>query len=292
MNNSVPPINLISDILFNENTCIQFLFQNGIFLRNKNCSFCNEAMSLCINERKYRCFKSGCRKSLSIRTNSFFSKSKLNCSKIMLLGYLWLVKVPITSIILISGCSPNTITAFAKYFRELVSDNLDETDLKIGGEGIIVEIDETKLGKRKYNRGHRVEGVWVVGGIERTMEKKVFIVAVQNRSAVTLTSIIQNHVHPGSILYTDLWRGYNTISNDDNYQHETVNHSLSFVNPDNGVHTNTIEGFWNGLKLNIKPRNRVANGIEEHLFETIWRKINYTHLWNSFISALKDAYYD
>ena len=34
----------------------------------------------------------------------------------------------------------------------------------IGGEGEIVEIDESKLGKRKNNAGHAVEGVWVVGG--------------------------------------------------------------------------------------------------------------------------------
>jgi hypothetical protein len=30
-------------------------------------------------------------------------------------------------------------------------------------EGIIVEVDETKLGKRKYYRGHRVVKVWVIG---------------------------------------------------------------------------------------------------------------------------------
>jgi hypothetical protein len=43
-------------------------------------------------------------------------------------------------------------------------------DAVIGGDNIVVEIDGSKLGKRKYHRGHRVEGVWVVGGIERTHE--------------------------------------------------------------------------------------------------------------------------
>jgi hypothetical protein len=37
---------------------------------------------------------------------------------------------------------------------------------KIGGPGIIIEVDESKFGRRKYNRGHRVEGVWVMGGVE------------------------------------------------------------------------------------------------------------------------------
>jgi len=38
----------------------------------------------------------------------------------------------------------------------------------IGGEGIVVEIDESKFGKRKYSRGHKVDGVWVLEIVERT----------------------------------------------------------------------------------------------------------------------------
>ncbi|KCZ78131.1 hypothetical protein H311_00846, partial [Anncaliia algerae PRA109] len=44
----------------------------------------------------------------------------------------------------------------------------------IGGSNIIVEVEETTLGKRKFNRAGLVDGVWVIGGIERTPDKKMF----------------------------------------------------------------------------------------------------------------------
>ena len=43
---------------------------------------------------------------------------------------------------------------------------------KLGGEDTIVEIDESKFGKRKYNRGKHIEGVWVLGMIERANKRK------------------------------------------------------------------------------------------------------------------------
>ena len=39
---------------------------------------------------------------------------------------------------------------------------------RIGGRNELVEIDESKIAKRKYNKGHKVEGVWVIGGIQRS----------------------------------------------------------------------------------------------------------------------------
>lgn len=51
---------------------------------------------------------------------------------------------------------------------------------KLGGTGIVVEIDESKFGKRKYHRGHYVEGQWVFGGYERGTGR-VFMVAVEER---------------------------------------------------------------------------------------------------------------
>lgn len=40
-----------------------------------------------------------------------------------------------------------------------------------GGVGKVFEIDKSKFGRRKYYRGHRVEGQWVFGGVERMTSK-------------------------------------------------------------------------------------------------------------------------
>ena len=158
-------------------------------------------------------------------------------------------------------------------------------------KGVIVEIDESEFGKRKYNRGHRVEGVWIVGGIERSDNIGVFLERVENRNADTLVEIIHRRVRPGSIIYTDLWRGYTGIADSGEYSHGTVNHSQFFRDPTTGVHTNTIEGYWNGLKMQIKPRSRVKEVIEDHLFENIWRAKFKDSMWTSFLAALKDVLY-
>ena len=46
---------------------------------------------------------------------------------------------------------------------------------KIGGPGKTVQIDESKIGKRNYHRGHHVEGQWVFGGIEEGSQKCVIV---------------------------------------------------------------------------------------------------------------------
>ena len=137
-----------------------------------------------------------------------------------------------------------------------------------------------------------MEGVWVVGGVERTPERKVFLVSVPDRKADILTHIITRHVKPGSIIYTDLWKGYSRLAEVQDYEHHTVNHSQVFKDPVTGVHTNTIEGTWNALKMQIRPRNRVKDGIEEHLWEFIWRRRHAANLWDGFIGALRDLHYE
>jgi hypothetical protein len=67
--------------------------------------------------------------------------------------------------------SNRAVTEYFAHLKQLVADDVEENEAIIGGPGIIVEVDESKFGRRKYNRGHRVEGCWVFGGVERTEER-------------------------------------------------------------------------------------------------------------------------
>jgi IS1 family transposase len=189
-----------------------------------------------------------------------------------------------------TGLANATVTSLVKFFSAHVADDLDEIDFAIGGPNITVEIDETKLGKRKYHRGHRVEGVWILVGIERTEERKLFLRILPDRSAKTLEEIILQHVQPGSTIVTDCWRGYSSLESL-GYTHLTVNHSKTFRDEQTGACTNTVEGTNNAIKMSIHPRNRTSE-CEDKLWEFIWRRRNVNDLWEGFLRSLRDIKYN
>ena len=156
----------------------------------------------------------------------------------------------------------------------------------------MVEIDESKFGKRKYNRGHRVEGSWVFGAVELTPERRCFAVVVPDRKAETLIPIIKAHIAPGSIIRSDYWKAYDVIPFQAGYDyvHEKVCHKHEFVSEE-GVHTNTIEGTWSGIKRVTPVRKRTKKCLPGSLFEFIWRRRNQGNLWNGLMQALKDIIY-
>jgi hypothetical protein len=133
---------------------------------------------------------------------------------------------------------------------------------KIGGNGMIVQVDESKFSKRKYNVGRLVKSVWVIGGIDESGE--TFFVEVLSRSKEVISNIMMEYVHTGSIVFTDCWKGYidlNTLG----FFHFTVNHSKNFVNPITGVHTQRIENLWCMVKKSIR-RRCLTNTIDFSLY--------------------------
>jgi hypothetical protein len=189
-----------------------------------------------------------------------------------------------------TGHSSETICVYIKHLHQLIAENVKEQDCILGGPGVIVEMDECKIAKLKHHRGHPVEGAWVIGAVERTSERRFFCQVVESRDAVTINAFIERRMLPGTLLYTDRWRGYSDISSL-GIQHSTVNHSLFFKDPITGVHTNTIEGTWAGLKSGIPVRNRTKGAVEKDILSFIWRRQNEGRLWTAFIEALRGTMY-
>lgn len=250
---TVPTLPNILALVANEDALIGYLLEYVIILRLMHCT-CGRQHHADLNRKCYRCHSRGAEYERSIFYGTFFYKQNLSPGQILLIGYYWLTSASTSTAIMHLGHSSRTICSYYYYFRELVSGSLDEEDCMVGGEGIVVDIDECKLGKRKFNRGHQVEGVCIVGGVERTAERRLFLVPVQNRSAEVLLDIIAPHVRTGSIVNTDMWRGYSRIEELLGLEHNVVNHSRYFRDPETGTHTNFIEGTWRGVKLRIPPR--------------------------------------
>lgn len=280
------PLDYIND----EDKCFQVLDSQNIFYQEIECPNCQNLMKRSNKKKMFRCLKHNCRKEVSIRWGTFFYKSALPTSRILLIAWEWTFKTPLKLLAQKHKFSPKTLVSFYNHFRILVGNAINEEKCKIGGPGVVVEIDECKMGKRKYHRGHAVEGVWIFGGVERENTEKVFFIKVADRSKETLQKLIIENIEKGSIVCSDMWRAY--IGLDDlGYEHNVVNHSQNFKDPTTGTHTNTIEGCWNGLKLQIPPRSRTKT-IDAALLEAIWRKQNKFNLWPALLACLRDYHYD
>jgi transposase-like protein len=296
----IPSRRMIADILDDEEQCLIFLFRYNLFSYPGTvpCKRCGGMVSETLKtgtKYSFKCKRKNCRTANSILDFTFFEQCRLPVNNILEIGYLWLTGATTTAIIAQLDHSSATICNWIGYIKQAVAFDLSTAGAQalIGGPGIIVEIDESKFGKRKYHRGHLVEGVWIVGGVERTDARRCFAVPVEDRSIPTLLSIILNNVAEGSIIYTDMWKGYSTVEFEANgFQHDTVNHSENFVDPVTGVHTNTIEGTWNGIKMKVPPRHRSMAFVKNDLLSFVWRRVFADALWDRFLYALKNVEYE
>jgi transposase-like protein len=210
---------------------------------------------------------------VSVRHGSFLESVNISLADFIRVAFLWSHRLPVETAVTMMELSHTTIIQWFSKFRDVCSHHFEMNDRRIGGEGHIVEIDESVFSRRKYRRGRLVRERWVFGGIDTTT-RLGFLSLVEARNAQTLLPIIEQYVSPGTEIWTDGWAAYGGIAElEGNYTHRVVNHSENFVDPEDGTTTNHIERMWCEAKRRFKKMNGTTDEmLPGHLDEFMWRQ--------------------
>jgi len=141
--------------------------------------------------------------------------------------------------------TPNTSVYWKSWCSEVLENWVGHQE-PIGGEGIVVEIDKSVMARRKYI----MEGLSArFGYLEESsrVSKRKFILPLLDggetlrRDKETLIPLIRKYIRPGSIMMSDCWAAYSSLSQL-GFTHHQINHSNNFVDPgDATIHIQCVE---------------------------------------------------
>jgi len=203
-----------------------------------------------IQGRKYRCKKCG-------YTFHDFSGRWINKLNISFKKWLWIIKffeleISARKIAEQTKLSYPTVLKACHIIRMAIVFTSGFQDELLKGE---IELDESYFGgKRKGKRGRGAAGkVPVFGILERKGVVKVEV--VKDVTAQSLLNMTVKTVRRGSIVYTDKFRGYDTLMFC-GYRHLRVDHGKRFAL--GKVYINGLEGFWSYAKERLAKYHGVS----------------------------------
>ncbi len=253
-------------IISDESALIQFL--ESKHTKNLSCIFC-KSKTLYIMKSRDRIRCQNCRKDFKPFANSKFHLIRIPYSKWLALIKLFELSVSAKTASEQMHLSYKTTLQAFDTIRYSILEELAKTDHVLKGK---IEQDEAYFGgKRKGNRGRGAKNKTIVFGIlER--KGKVHVEIVRNVKAKTLLASTIKKVKKGSIVYTDKWRGYDSLIFN-GYRHLSIDHNRMFGKGD--VYINGIEGFWSFAKENMAKHHGVSTGkFLLYIKEMEWRYNN------------------
>jgi transposase-like protein len=263
----------LSNTVHDKAASVHFLQQRGILHNPRICEN-GHPMVLQLRDKgdRWRCHSRECRTEVPLRKGTWMESSKLKFREVILFIYSWSREM--TSMKFVEhelGIGHTTAVDYNNFLREVCAADLLRNPVQIGGPGTTVEVDESLFARRKNHQGRAMPQQWVFGGWCRATRES-FMFAVPDRSAATLLPIIQGSILPGTTIMSDLWRAYGGITAM-GYTHFTVNHSINFIDPQTGAHTQNVERSWKSAK----ERNKRHNGthrqmLDSYLCEWMWRQ--------------------
>jgi transposase-like protein len=218
----------------------------------------------------YRCAEPECRQDFTVTARTVMERSKVPLNKWAMAFYLMASSkkgISAHQLHRALGLSYQTAWFMAHRIREAMRDGVFAP---LGGEGKIVEADETYFGNipdpkpskqrkgRPFTKGG--SGVYgkraIVSLVERGGSVRSFHPAVADKP--TVTAMVRGNIARETRLHTDESKLYHG-STPHFAAHETVKHSIKeFARGD--VHTNTVEGYFSIFKRGMR-------GIYQHCSE-------------------------
>ncbi|KFD56019.1 hypothetical protein M513_03143, partial [Trichuris suis] len=219
---------------------------------------------------QWKCRNNACRSRISARTGTWFdgSRNRLSLRKAIGLILAWSDRLSTMRFCEKHlGLDKSTTVRWNRHLRAVAAQAVGEVSHPIGGPSKTVELDQTLFCRRKHSKGRQQ---WVFCGTCRETGES-FLELVDNRSSATLLPIILRHVRPGTTIVTDGWQAYTCLAQDQ-FKHVCVNHSLNFVQPSSGAHTQTTETMWSEAKRAHQRRcGTHRSTLPLHLCESMWR---------------------
>ncbi len=224
--------------------------------------------------KRYKCSK--CKSQFSVKVGTIFHDSKIPLQKWFAAIYLITShKKGISSLQLHRDLGVTQKTAWYMLHRVRHALSL-KSEEKLTG---IVEADETFIGGKEVNKhaSKKTEGTQgrssvkklpILGIIQRGGELRA-IKVIDTRGYSLRPFIVQN-VEFGSTVHTDEWWGYKGLSRI--FKHQQINHGDGEYVRD-GIHTNSIEGFWSLLKRGVVGIYHSMSGkhLQKYVDEFVFR---------------------
>lgn len=262
-----------------EEEAVRFLQEKGVFAKHRTCSS-NHVMKLQTSERRgyfWRCTKATCNnKRISIRDGTWFRYCSLPLVKALHFLFNWTLELSSGKCCAKQqGMQSYMTLEWNKCITEVLAEDLDRRPCrKIGGEGRIVEVDETVFAKHEHVSGKVVRSQWTVAGICRETGQS-FLKMVPDRSANSFLDAIKENVSDGSIIYAYSWKGYKASQLEAaGFPQLTSNHRLNFVDPSTAeVAEELYDVVWGSDKWRSNHQTRSARQYQDsYLVEFVWRQ--------------------